>query len=613
MKMGTQLRDALRAVGLQQTKDNKGKRAGKIDGQTTRHNGVASTKPGEVSVPASWSDETPLVRPSASVLNRSPAKTPDRRLERVARGPDRDNRDRQMKLPAASQVNRVSEMPHGFPESSATLVPIGPFHPHELFVEDPSDEAALPQLAIDGIDGSMTADPENETDLILGLDFGTSSTKVVIRDAFAATSVFPVKLSGQRRGIDGFLLPSRVFRTAEVYSLSGGTHRISNLKLGLLECPARIPVTEFNDCCAFLALVIRRARAWLFTEHRDIYAKHAINWRVNLGLAARSYEDKSVVDLFRRLAWAAANLASDSDTRQITTGQVEFWRRRSLEVLSGRDLDVSERTAFAWGDVDAVPEVSAQLQGFMKSARWDWRSRPVMMLVDVGAGTVDTAMFHVRVEREGGGVLTFYSSRVEHNGSMNLHRDRVDFLKPLIPEGEMHVPIRDYLCSIERPTDRLRPIPESIGDYLPGYELRTTGIDPDERFRRAGFRKQVAACISDAKIGKGIGIYQLSGVPLLLCGGGSRMRFYGSVGEVINSTPGWNVSVEVLRLPVPRDLTDSGWNTDGFDRLSVAYGLSLSGERGATLGTIVRATEVPDVQRCSNRLEDDRFVSKDQV
>ncbi|WP_152624113.1 hypothetical protein [Cupriavidus sp. IDO] len=612
MKLGTQLQDALRAAGLRPPADAEGKRTGKLGGQTGRRNGVVPAKPGQVSVPSSWSDESSLVRLGVPISNPTPAKTPDRRFELVARGPDR-SRDGQAKRPTASQVSRASVVPQASPKSRSTLVQIGLFHPHGLFAEDPSDEAPLPQLANDGVDGSMTADPENETDLILGLDFGTSSTKVVIRDAFAATSVFPVNLSGQRRGIDGFLLPSRVFKTADVYSLSGGTHRISNLKLGLLECPARSPVTEFNDCCAFLALVIRRARAWLFTEHRDVYARHAVNWRVNLGLAARSYEDKTVVDLFRRLAWAAANLASDSEARQITTSQVESWRRRSLDVLAGRDRVVDGRAAFAWDEVDAVPEVSAQLQGFMKSARWDWRSRPVMMLVDVGAGTVDTAMFHVRVPSEADGVLTFYSSRVEPNGSMNLHRARVDLLKQLVPEGEIHWPTRDYLCSIERPTDRLRPIPESIGDYLPGYELQTTGIDPDEAFRRAGFRRQVVGCINDAKISKGIGIYQLSGVPLLLCGGGSRMGFYGSVGEVINSTPGWNVSVEVLRLPVPQDLADSGWHTDGFDRLSVAYGLSLSGEGGATLGTIVRATEVPDVQRYSARSEDDRFVSKDQV
>src|SRR5690606_6611839 len=151
----------------------------------------------------------------------------------------------------------------------------------------------------------------------------------------------------------------------------------------LLACPASAPVAEFNDCCAFLALAIRRARGWFFTEHRDIYARHALNWRINLGLPASSYRDAEKVTVFRRLAWAAASLAADPHAQTITRGAVDWYRVRSKAIAAGSDAGDA---GFVWTDVDAVPEVSAQLQGFMSSARWDWQSRPVMMLVDVGAG-----------------------------------------------------------------------------------------------------------------------------------------------------------------------------------------------------------------------------------
>ena len=112
----------------------------------------------------------------------------------------------------------------------------------------------------------------------------------------------------------------------------------------------------------------------------------SLSWRLNLGLAARSYQDSETVTLFRRLAWAAANLAADPEAGSISVQRADHYRLASLSVSTGRSADAVE---FAWSDVDAVPEVSAQLQGFMSSARWDWRSRPVMMLVDVGAGTVE--------------------------------------------------------------------------------------------------------------------------------------------------------------------------------------------------------------------------------
>ena len=271
------------------------------------------------------------------------------------------------------------------------------------------------------------------------------------------------------------------------------------------------------------------------------------------------------------------------------------------------------RNEFAWDDVDAVPEVSAQLQGFMSSARWDWRSRPVMMLVDVGAGTVDSALFHVHVPRDGEGVLTFYSSRVEPNGAMNLHRARVEWLQALLPQGEEHADANDYLVSIGRPTDRLRPIPESVREYLGGYEIELVGTGIDDQFRTGRYRTQVAGSINDAKVGKGIPLSQLTRVPLLLCGGGSRMQFYGNIGDAINGTRGWDVSVEPMRLPVPQDLIDSGWHADDFDRLSVAYGLSLAGNGETTLGKIVRAIDVPDARAYVPPVREDSYISKDQM
>jgi hypothetical protein len=477
-------------------------------------------------------------------------------------------------------------------------------------VDDAADDPVPPRLASAGIARQLTTEPDNETDLVLGLDFGTSATKVVIRDAFAATGVFPVRFDPGRAGIEGYLLPSRVFRTGEVYSLDQGTHRITDLKLSLLACPAGSPVTEFNDCCAFLALVIRRARGWLLGEHRDVYSRHALNWRLNLGLPARSYRDTASVTIFRRLAWAAANLASDPDAQTITREAVDRYRIRSLSVAEGAD---ARDAGFSWADVDTVPEVSAQLQGFMSSARWDWKSRPVMMLVDVGAGTVDSALFHVHVRETGSGVLTFYASRVESNGAMNLHRDRVRWLRELLPTDGQHKAAAEHLAAIAKPTDRLRPIPETVRDYLPGYKLEVVGGDVDDKFGSGRYRAQVAGSINDAKVTKGLPATQLQRVPLLLCGGGSRMRFYRGIGDAINRTPGWLVSVETMRLPVPKDLADLGWHPDDFDRLSVAYGLSLAGNVDTTLGQIVRDIEVPDVRPNGPEAREDAFVSKDQM
>ncbi len=315
--------------------------------------------------------------------------------------------------------------------------------------------------------------------------------------------------------------------------------------------------------------------------------------------------------MFRRLAWAAANLASDASYPQITLDSVDKYRKLSQQVFGTQAQDAIVDVEFLAADIGVVPEVSAQIQGFMTSARWDWKNRPIMMLVDVGAGTVDAALFHVRSSKESGGVLTFYSSRVEANGAMNLHRERVSWLKNNVPQTPDFEIVHEYLKAIAKPTGRLRPIPTSVIDYLPGFQFRDMDSSVDDKFKIQRYRTQVAGSINEAKVRKGLGAkgsQQLRDVPLLLCGGGSRLPIYSSIAAEINQTPNWDVSVEMTLMPVPVELKDAGWHLEDFDRISVAYGLSLQ----QSLEKIVRAIEVPDVKRPISSDGHDRYVSKDQ-
>lgn len=486
----------------------------------------------------------------------------------------------------------------------------GEFHPHPLFIEETTSVADSGVPTHSGVSRQLCSDPKDETDLIIGLDFGTSATKIVIRDTYAGR-VFPVEVNHERHGVERYLQPSCVYFDEGVFSFSGKGQRLDDLKLSLLACMALLPVTEFNHCCAFLALIIRKSRGWLLTEHEAIYRQHRLNWFINLGIAARSYQDEAKVQLFRRLAWAAANLASDASYPQITLDSVDKYRKLSQQVFGSQAQDAIVDVEFLTADIGVVPEVSAQIQGFMTSARWDWKNRPIMMLVDVGAGTVDAALFHVRSSKESGGVLTFYSSRVEANGAMNLHRERVSWLKKSVPKTPDFEIVHEYLKAIAKPTGRLRPIPTSVIDYLPGFQFREMDSNLDDKFKIQRYRTQVAGSINEAKTKKGLGAkgsQQLQGVPLLLCGGGSRLPIYSSIATEINQTPNWDVGVEVTLMPVPVELKDAGWHLEDFDRISVAYGLSLQ----QSLEKIVRAIDVPDVKKPVSSDGHDRYVSKDQ-
>lgn len=514
--------------------------------------------------------------------------------------------------PVEAKLRRQTAAPQ---RPALELVMEGRFHPHPLFVEDAGGGRALRIFDNAGMRPNLVGDgiPDNETDLIIGLDFGTSSTKVIIRDAQSAAAVLPVRLDPNAEGSAACLLPSRVFRTGNTYSLLTGQRQIRDLKLALLNAPADARDGAFDDCCAFLALVIRHSRGWLFTEHRRTYQRHLLNWRLNLGLAARSYQDTALVGLFRELAWAAANLAADPEAQVITAGRVAHWRGRAGEAFRHARAEPIPDVEFQPGDVDAIPEVGAQIQGFMVAARWDWRNRPVIALVDVGAGTVDAAIFHVRSDGDAPATLTFYATRVEPNGVMNLHRERVGWLRGLPPRN-LPVEVRNHLDRIDRPTDRLRPLPEHVVDYLPGFSLVGEGATVDKNFQTGRYRRQVAGTLNEAKMGKGLPVSQMKDIPLLLSGGGSRMGLYADIARHINGTRGWGVSVDPMRLPVPKDIAESGWRGEDFDRLSVAYGLSLADQGNRTIGEIVRSVDVPPLEpRAAGIDTDGRFISKDGV
>ena len=75
------------------------------------------------------------------------------------------------------------------------------------------------------------------------------------------------------------------------------------------------------------------------------------------------------------------------------------------------------------------------------------------------------------------------------------------------------------------------------------------------------------------------------------------MDYFSGVAEIINATPGWTFKVERLLMQVPAELADFGINASEFDRISVAYGLSLVGNGNVAIGKIVRAIDVPPVPR----------------
>ena len=126
-----------------------------------------------------------------------------------------------------------------------------PRAPHSITVSKGStfaisllDQKAVPLLSKVASIGRTTQCHTGKTDddreVVLGLDFGTSRVKVVIGDS-SLGKAFAVPFC-RTEGIEKFLLPSRLYQTGQVFSLEMGN---------LMLCPSkfrehRSPTSQFH-------------------------------------------------------------------------------------------------------------------------------------------------------------------------------------------------------------------------------------------------------------------------------------------------------------------------------------------------------------------------------
>lgn len=406
-------------------------------------------------------------------------------------------------------------------------------------------------------------------ELTLGFDFGTSSTKVVIGDpqqdkAFAVPFV-------EANGIERFLLPGRLFRDSE-YSLVSGKESFRDLKLALL---GSNDDTNREHAVAFMALAIRHARAWLFENYEPLFRDKHIFWNLAVGMPSTDLRGgdgtKGLLEHLALAAWIASTEAAGIDTRSVQ-------RAISCAVTARGEGTLNPYIP----DVLVHPEVAAQIFGFVSGKdAFDPNGRNLYLLVDIGAGTIDTSLFHVT--RASGNRWDFvtFTSTVEFNGAINLHRSRIQWwVEAVSTPAVSRKDLVDSLETAARGTDCSTRIPPRHEDYVFESSIRWARRDehPDAIFMSSRVRPQILdkTYVGAWKQGH-LEQADIFGVPTFLCGGGMRMPFYAELLKILDRrepNAAW-VHAKPRQMSVPERLEAKGLATADYDRLSVAYGLSL--------------------------------------
>lgn len=389
---------------------------------------------------------------------------------------------------------------------------------------------------------------------ILGLDFGTAFTKAVVR---WSQRHYAVDWSDAVEGEDHHLLASVFSETPDGHCILGaqlgaGASVHEGIKLQLLSSETSAAGTHLADAVIFIALAFRYVDRWL--RRTDPEAAKGIRWRLHLGLPTRSWDNDATTETFKTVAQAARVLAC-------MPGPVT--RAAALEAL--QRTDQIDRPA-----VDVFPEFACQLYSYLLSPE---RREDLHALVDIGAGTIDVAYFNVFM-KDDEALLPIFASEVERLGA--------HYLIAALSGATGGAVWTDDESSLSD---------DEVG--------RKIGCQPNDVCIRRSLYLSSVAEVFNVATSEARKTYPTSpavqgreNVRLFLCGGGSRIpslqkRFERIAREAENVM---GIKFQVSDLVRPRDV--AGRLGSGFDRLSVAYGLS---QNAANIGRVMRSATLDPV------------------
>lgn len=451
---------------------------------------------------------------------------------------------------------------------------------------------------------SKSPEYADEADIVIGFDFGTSSSKVVIQDV-NRRKAYAIPFAELACSGNTYLMPTRIYVDTDGHlSLSKGLYEHTDLKMQLIE-PAEQPVFQGPDldvsarelAAAYIALVLQYAREWFLAHTRIIYAKTRIHWHINLGVPSRNYDDTLKRERFRVVVMAAWPI---SLLNNINIVKVKSIIQEAGERLATPNSDSD--TGFLWLHPDFVnthPEVITEVAGYVFSPL---RNSGLHLLVDIGATTLDLATFRIYQE-DGENQYPLLETEVKQLGTLALHNRRVQTVKQNL----------ESVLRKKNTVDPLEPLPEP--DF---YEVTSTleAIrESDNRFYDE-CSKLIGEVIRKTFLNRDPNSsHWKKGLPVFICGGGSHIDGYRDMVDARAKTIAQRTDIQMFdikEIPKPdaHVFEAPELSASAYNRLAVAYGLSFDAER---IGKVIPTGEVSDITTkavCTNI--EDRFIDKEQ-
>lgn len=417
-----------------------------------------------------------------------------------------------------------------------------------------------------------------ELDLNLGIDFGTSFTKICFRDVARNRSEI-VTFTDDSTQVEESLLPTRIGILPDGTLIAGltasewqiyepqvkTTVEFIKMRLASLDLPQQIetwrleqfpeleqPETVENLCVFYLSRVIRRAQNWIRLNKSELIVNQRIIWSANVGVPV-AYCDSPALARFEKVLSLAWLLSNEPQTEQLTL-------ERLTQQMQGLRSRLASDTPI---DCFAVPEIAAEAWSFCNSREAD---NGFYVFFDIGDGTIDAAAFYYYREA-GEPNVDFYTAQVEPLG--------VTALSQLLAQ-ELNRSVQDVKAMVCNRSPQMTKIASSQSRKQVQKLVASTIFEGKE-----GYSKQFPGFIIPGAVEPDFKHH----LNIFVCGGGSKMAFYAkaiaATHTEFNQQSAGIPPYQLKTLPFPKDLRMHPLSQQEYYRFAVAYGLSLPAYEGA--------------------------------
>ena len=417
--------------------------------------------------------------------------------------------------------------------------------------------------------------------LNLGIDFGTSNSKIMVNDD--AMGFFVVENN------KSFLFPCTIYQKGDEYNLSKSQSSVAHkdVKLRLIDRIHSLPkfsdqeefliklesAEEFKIASIYISKLIQHTINWCEKENEAYSGQNIFfQWDVIIGfpsIPAHDEHQKQAYDRlkssFEHLIAVSFYLSQANDSKITDDIYSQVCKAHSLDTsIDARTDNPSWNTAY--------PEILAQLCTIVQT---DFSIGGKYILVDIGAGTLDTITFFNNKEEN---TFSVYQAAVASIGAHKLHLFRKDRLTEiLLKEG------KDYRFQGVEPEDN------SDGSVFKNNNYTSINLLSEKRAKEllekidCEFFEWVYRIV----MGNFQDTYEnlknafgrrppKENFHIMITGGGSLIPIYKNAIQKLPFSTINDYTIDELDFPTPQDIVGipSEKLNKIFHRLSIAYGLS---------------------------------------